>query len=70
MLQVQVMYADCKDVPAGHYITPSRTGMEICPVGHRCVEGNLIECTGNQYQNKTGQSTCLDCTDSLWSWKT
>ena len=55
---------ECKDVPAGHYITSNRTGIEICPVGHRCVEGNLIECTGNQYQNKTGQSTCLNCTDN------
>ena len=52
---------ECKDVPTGYYIKPSRTDIEICPVGHRCVEGNLIECTGNQYQNKTGQSTCLDC---------
>tara|TARA_B110000008_G_scaffold276216_1_gene315100 strand:- start:1072 stop:3240 length:2169 start_codon:yes stop_codon:yes gene_type:complete len=52
---------ECKDVPTGYYIKPSRTDIEICPVGHRCVEGNLIECTGNQYQNKTGQSTCLNC---------
>ena len=59
----------CKDVPAGHYITPNRTGIEICPVGHKCVDGNIIECTGNQYQNQTGQSTCLNCTANCGSGK-
>jgi hypothetical protein len=59
----------CKDVPAGYYITPNRNGIEICPVGHKCVDGNLIECTGNQYQDKIGQSSCTNCNSNCGSGK-
>ena len=59
----------CKDVPAGYYVKPSRTAIEICPVGHKCVDGNLIECTGNQYQDKTGQSSCTNCNSDCRSGK-
>ena len=59
----------CNDVPAGYYITENRTGIRICPVGHKCVDGNLIECTGNQYQDKIGQSSCTNCTTTCGNGK-
>tara|TARA_B110001450_G_scaffold48044_1_gene44743 strand:- start:104 stop:2275 length:2172 start_codon:yes stop_codon:yes gene_type:complete len=59
----------CIDAPPGYYITPNRTGVKLCPVGHKCVQGKSIKCTGNQYQNKTGQSNCLNCTASCGTGK-
>lgn len=60
---------ECIDAQPGYYITPNRTGVKPCPIGHKCVQGKSIKCTGSQYQNKTGQSTCLNCTGNCGSGK-
>jgi hypothetical protein len=58
----------CADVDVGYYSTPetdqtvsNRTGKQICPVGYRCSLGLRVACTGQTFQNETGQVDCSTC---------
>ena len=50
----------CSTGTAATYVSDDRTGCFVCPVGHMCVDGEMIACNPG-YQDKTGQSTCKDC---------
>ena len=53
----------CTDVQSGYYVASNRISETICPKGNKAVNGKLIECTGNQYQNETGKDSCKNCTN-------
>lgn len=55
----------CDICPEGKYIKDDKTSTAVCPIGHKCTKGKLIKCPSGEYQDKTGQSTCIPCTSSF-----
>ena len=50
--------------------TYSRSGWahcEDCPVGHRCSWGKKYPCSANEYQHKTGATSCHLCPEGSFS---
>jgi len=51
-------------VPKGHYVFTDdsrKTNLKRCVAGSYCVNGVMKECPDMQYQNQSGQDSCLSC---------
>jgi len=52
---------------AGTYSTSNSSSCTTCEKGYKCPGvSNRIQCTGNEYQDLTGQSTCKACSSGYY----